>query len=128
MDLYGQKSKSIPQKIVIHLIEILILWLSYWVLFQNGGEWFERYFHINNASGNIERRTIVVLFNIIVFLRLAFMMIYLLRRKIPWDESVSVPFAFALYFIGFSLLVLPISMPINWLDYFAVGLFTIGSV
>ena len=26
MDLYGQKSKSIPQKITIHLIEILLLW------------------------------------------------------------------------------------------------------
>ncbi len=72
MDLYGQKSKSIPQKAVIHLIEILILWLSYWILFQNGGAWFEKYLLIHNASINTERRIIIFSFNIIVFFRLAF--------------------------------------------------------
>jgi hypothetical protein len=29
MELYGQKNKSIPQKIVIHLIEILLLRVQY---------------------------------------------------------------------------------------------------
>ena len=128
MDLYGQKSKSIPQKAVIHLIEILILWLSYWILFQNGGAWFEKYLLIHNASINNERRIIIFSFNIIVFFRLAFMMYVLLKRKIPWQESISVPFAFAVYYIGFSLLVLPVSIGINWLDCFAIGLFIIGSI
>lgn len=128
MDLYGQKSKSIPQKIVIHLIEILILWLSYWILFQSGGAWFEKQLHIHNATEHIERRTLIFIFNIIIFFRLAFMMVFLLKRKIPWEESVSVPFAFALYFIGFPLFILPISAPIDGLDYFAIGLFIAGCV
>ncbi len=128
MDLYGQKSKSIPQKIVIHLIEILILWLSYWILFQSGGTWAENYLSIHNASGNIDRRIVIFVFNIIIFLRLAYMMVFLLKRKIPWEESVSVPFAFALYFIGYPLFVLPISKPIDGLDYFGVGLFLIGCI
>lgn len=128
MELYGQKSKSIPQKIVIHLIEILILWLSYWILFQSGGAWFEKHLHIQNATENMERRTIIFVFNVIVFFRLAYMMIVLLKRKIPWEESVSVPFAFALYFIGYPLFVLPISAPIDGLDYFAIGLFVIGCI
>ncbi|MBK5212465.1 MAG: DUF1295 domain-containing protein [Flavobacteriaceae bacterium] len=128
MDLYGQKSKSIPQKIVIHVIETLLLWLSYWILFQNGGDWFEQYLHIHNATENIDRKIIIFTFNIIIFFRLAYMMIVLLKRKIPWEESVSVPFAFALYFIGYPLFVLPISAPIDGLDYFAIGLFIIGSV
>lgn len=29
MDLYGQTSKSIPQKILIHLIEIILIWISF---------------------------------------------------------------------------------------------------
>lgn len=128
MDLYGQKSKSIPQKIVIHLIEILILWLSYWILFQSGGVWAEKYLHIPNATENMDRRIIIFTFNIIIFFRLAFMMIVLLKRKIPWEESVSIPFAFALYFVGFPLFVLPTSVPIAGLDYFAIGLFIIGCV
>ena len=126
MDLYGQKSKSIPQKTVIHLIEILILWFSYWILFQSGGDWFEKHFHIHNAIENSDRRVIIFTFNIIIFIRLAYMMIVLLKRRIPWEESISVPFAFALYFIGFSLFVLPISTPIDAIDYFAIALFIIG--
>lgn len=126
MELYGKKSKSIPQKVVIHLIEILLLWLSYWILFQSGGAWFEKYLHIHNATDNMDRRILIFIFNILIFLRLVYMMIVLLKRKIPWKESVSVPFAFAVYFIGFSLFVLPIYPPINELDYFAIALFIIG--
>ncbi|MBU1762075.1 MAG: hypothetical protein KKB19_14675, partial [Bacteroidetes bacterium] len=128
MDLYGQKSKSIPQKIVIHGVEILLLWLSYWILFQNGGTWVENNLSIHNADGNIDRRSIIFIFNIIIFLRLAYMMIFMLKRKIPWEESVSVPLAFALYFLGFPLFVLPISIPIDRLDYLAIIIFIIGCV
>ncbi len=128
MDLYGQKNKSIPQKIIIHVIEIFLLWLSYFILFQNGGAWVERHLHISNSTGNIDRRIIIFAFNINIFLRLAYMMIFLLKRKIPWEESVSVPFAFALYFIGFPLFVLPIHIPIDGLDYFAIGLFLVGCI
>jgi protein-S-isoprenylcysteine O-methyltransferase Ste14 len=126
MDLYGQQSKSIPQKIIIHLLEILILWFSYWILFQDGGAFIEKLLHIHNATENIERRTIIFIFNIIIFLRLTYMMIVLLKRKIPWEESVSVPFAFALYFLGYPLFVLPVSASIDGLDFFAIGLFIIG--
>ena len=126
MELYGQTSKSIPQKITIHVIEIMILWLSYWILFQSGGAWFEKNFHIHNATGNIDRRIIIFIFNILIFFRIAYTMIVLLKRKIPWEESISIPFAFALYFIGYPLFVLPVSAPIDGLDYFAIALFIAG--
>lgn len=119
MELYGQQSKSIPQKIVIHAIEILLLWLSFWMLFQQGGI---------GEGGQFDRRVLIFVFNIITFLRLGYMMLVLLKRKIPWEESVSVPLAFALYYIGFSLLVLPTSKPLDTIDFFAIGLFTMGSV
>ncbi len=129
MDLYGQKSKSIPQKITIHVIEIFLLGLSYWILFKHGGVWVENKFHIHNATENVfNRRLIIFIFNVIIFLRLAYMMIFLLKRKIPWEESISVPLAFALYFIGFPLFVMPISIPIDGLDYFGIALFIIGCV
>jgi len=128
MDLYGQKSKSIPQKIIIHVIEILLLWLSYWILFQQGGVWCERYLHIHDASENMGRRIIIFVFNITIFLRLAYMMIFLLKRKIAWEESISVPFAFALYFIGFPLFALPTAKLLDWLDWLAISLFVIGCV
>ncbi len=128
MELYGQQSKSIPQKIIVHLLEVLLLWLSFWILFQNGGIWIESIFHIHNSAEWMDRRIIIFVFNIVTFVRLGFMMIVLLKRKIPWGESVSVPFAFALYYIGFSLFVLPTAKPIDILDYLAIILFIVGSV
>lgn len=128
MDFYGQKSKSIPQKIVIHFFEIILLYLSYWILFENGGSWVENILSINNAAGQSDRRMIIFVFNVIIFLRLAYMMIFMLKRTIPWEESVSVPLAFALYFIGFPLFVMPISISIDSLDYFAIAIFVIGCV
>ena len=50
MELYGQQSKSIPQKAIIHLIEILLLWLSFWILFQNGGNWMANQLHSTNSG------------------------------------------------------------------------------
>lgn len=126
MDLYGEKNKSIPQKIIINLIELFLLWLSYWILFQNGGDWLEKNFGIYNSYKNFDRRTIIFVFNIIIFIRLAFMMFFLLKRKMPWEESISVTFAFALYYIGFSIFVLPTQNPIDLFDFLAIILFIIG--
>ena len=56
------------------------------------------------------------------------MMVFLLQRKMPWEESISVPLAFALYYVGYPLFVLSTSRPIDGLDYFAVALFVIGCV
>lgn len=56
------------------------------------------------------------------------MMFFLLKRKIPWEESISVPFAFALYFIGYPLFVLPVSKPIDGVDFFAIALFVTGCI
>ncbi|MEO9005289.1 MAG: DUF1295 domain-containing protein [Ginsengibacter sp.] len=126
MDLYSQESKSIPQKVIIHLLEIFFLWLSWWILFGEGGDFIQNKLHIHNATASIERREIIFVFNIVIFLRLAFMMFFLLKRKIPWEESVSVPFAFALYYIGYAMLVLPTNRSIDWIDYGAIILFIIG--
>ncbi len=70
MELYGQQSKSIPQKLLIHILEILLLWLSYWILFQNGGDFFGAHLHIQNDSAGFDRRVLIFIFNVIIFFRL----------------------------------------------------------
>ncbi len=126
MDLYGQKSKSIPQKIVIHILEVGFILISWWILFGNGGVWVERHLHIQNSEVFPERRIILFSFNVIIFLRLAYTMFFLVKRKIPWEESISVPVAFALYYVGFSLFVMPEALPVGPIAYIAIGLFFIG--
>lgn len=127
MKLYGQQSKSIPQKIIIHVLEILILWLSFWILFQHGGTWIENTLHIPNSTEFTNRRIIIFTFSMITFFRFAFMMAVLLKRAIPWEESFSVPFAFALYFVGFALFTLPTSKAIDLVDIFGIIVFVVGS-
>ncbi len=127
MELYVDKDNSIPQKITIIILELLLLWLSYWILFENGGYKILHIFRIGNFSASTERRTIIFVFSIIVFLRIGFMMIYLLKRKITWDESVSITFAFALYYVGFALFVLTTSQSIDFIDYLAILIFAAGS-
>jgi|GEM_PF-2491030 len=87
MELYGHYSKSIPQKITIHVLELIFLALSYWILFDYG----EQSLSIHTPIDYSERKVILFVFNIVVFLRLAYMMFFLLKRKIPWEESISVP-------------------------------------
>ena len=128
MELYGQNSKSIPQKLVITVLEVLLLWLSFWILFQSGGRWFENHLNIHNAVDHIDRRLIIFIFNVITFFRLTFMMFFLLKRKISWEENTSIPLAFAIYFIGFALFVLPISISIDGMDYLAIAIFISGCV
>lgn len=129
MELYGTQSNSIPQKVLIHLAELLLLWVSWWLLFGGGGAWASNIFGINNAGpAAYQRREVLFFFNIVTFFRFAYMMFFMLRRKIPFEEMLSVPMAFAVYFVGFSFLVLPVSKPIDALDVFAVGLFVFGCV
>lgn len=126
MELYGQEQQSIPQKIIIHILELCLLWLSYWILFQDGGYWMENHLYIPNKVDHLDRRIIIFIFNIITFFRFSYMMIVLLKRKIPWEESFSVPFAFALYFVGFSLFVLPTNHPLDLIDGIGIMLFIAG--
>lgn len=128
MELYGQQSKSIPQKVIIHALELLLIWFSFWILFQSGEDWIGNKLHIPVAHSGLKRRMILFVFNIVTFLRISYTMIFLLKRKIPWEESISVPFAFALYFIGFSLFILPTSKPLDLCDGLAILLFLTGSI
>ena len=127
MDLYSQHSKSIPQKITIVVIELLLLYFSYWILFRGGGTVLLNYLGIEAIPGNFYSRVIIFSFSVIVFLRITFTLVYLLKRKIPWEESVSVPIAFALYYIGFALFGYNRALPLDWLDLLAVLIFLTGS-
>jgi len=128
MELYDRKSKSIPQKIIINLAEIFLLWLSFWILFQDGGSWCEEHLKINTTNEYMGRRIIIFVFNMVIFIRIAFMMVFLLKRRITGEEIVSIPLAFAIYYVGFSLFVLSTERPVDALDYFAILLFVVGCV
>jgi protein-S-isoprenylcysteine O-methyltransferase Ste14 len=125
MDLYSKKDKSISQKVVLIVLEIIILWVSYWILFVGG---YHQLFSLSIVgNGSNSRHIILFVFNLIVFCRICITIFYLLRRHMPWEEAFSIPFAFAIYYIGFALLGYKTEHPLDFIDVIGLILFAVGS-
>lgn len=127
MNLYGEKSQSLPQKTTICVIELALLCVAYAILFGSFGATIYQFLSFTIPNGNRVRNEINFLFSLVTFLRFAFMMFFLMKRRIPAEEVFSVPFAFVLYYIVFSLLTIDSNEPIHYTDYIAIALFLLGS-
>lgn len=128
MDLYADKAPALAQKLTTTALELAILALSGWILFGSGGLLLAQIFHFAPPEGIPARRYVVFAFSVVVLARMAFTMFYLMHRRLPWAEAAFVPIAFAVYYVGFAVLVLPADAPIGPWDYFGIGLFVLGSV
>jgi len=124
MDMYGKTSRSIPQKLVMLGLEICILAASYWILFLGG---YNMFFPSNSLEGVFARHLTTFIFNCIVFARMLVTFFYLVKRAIPWEEAFDVPFAFAVYYIGFALLGYTSGHPLDVVDVLGIVIFFIGS-
>jgi len=127
MDLYGTKSSSTGQKILIVSIELVLLFVSYKILF---GQWdtiFYRCLGLSSPTGDHVRNVVNFTFSCIVFLRLTFMMFFLMERTIPMAEALGVGSAFALYYVGYALLTVNTIIPLGAVDYLGIFFFVTGS-
>lgn len=120
--MYGISNKSWPQRLTIILSECLFLLFVYEFLFPGWSDFFRL------SEGDFGRKVLLFIFCIIVFLRMSFMVVYLLKRGITWEETGGVIFAFAVYYIGFSILGGISEEPLDWIDGIAVFIFLTGSV
>lgn len=128
MELYGVRAASWPQKIWIIACELGLLAISYPILFGAWGTTFARRMGWREV-GALERRVIVFVFSVVVFVRMTYMMLRLLKRRIPVDEAFTIPLAFATYYVGFPLLTLRTARPLGSAAAAAgIGLFVVGSL
>lgn len=125
--MYGKTSRSIPQKMLIITLETLILWASYYILFQGGFQQAAVLFHWNITDGDTTRRFMLFIFNCVVYLRMLITMGYLLKREIPIEEALSIPLAFAVYYVGYAMLGYQTILPLDWIDGIGIALFFVGS-
>jgi len=125
--MYGKTSRSIPQKVFIIALETLFLWASYHILFQGGFEQLAAFLHRNATAGAMTRRAALFAFNCVVYLRMLITMGYLLKRGISMGEALSIPLAFAVYYIGYAMLGFQTSRSPDWIDGLGIGLFLVGS-
>jgi len=126
MELYGKKSASIPQKVIIILLEVVLLYLAYQILFGSVGAVIFGWFKWPAPVGNYQRSMVNFVFSIIIFLRMTYMMLFLMKRYMPYEEAISVPLAFSLYYIGYALLTCNTNKPLDGVDYIGITIFAIG--
>lgn len=119
--MYGSMNKSWPQKITIVAAELLFLLLAYWFLFRGGNAWF----HL--PAGDFNRSMMLFTFCLVTFIRMSYMVVYLLRRGVKWGEVWGILLAFAVYYVGFSMLGGTNDKPLDWIDGIAVLVFLVGS-
>ncbi|WP_437763849.1 DUF1295 domain-containing protein [Sorangium sp. So ce281] len=124
MDMYGGKSHSIPQKTIIVLSELGLLAISYLVLF---GHLFEG-MRAFGERPHVYRNIALFACNVVVFCRFLFTLFVFLKRRIPLEETISVPFAFALYLLGFPLMARGIEVPWSVAEVLGILLFCLGSL
>jgi protein-S-isoprenylcysteine O-methyltransferase Ste14 len=123
MDMYGRKSPSIPQKLIIVAAELGLVTASYAVLFGPALKGVRAF----AESPHFVRNTTLFAFNVVVVARFMLTLFVFAERRIPWEEAASIPLAFALYLFGFPLLARPARVDFGALELAGIVLFLAGS-
>jgi len=127
MVMYGKSSKSLPQKFLLIVLELALLYLVYIIAFQKGGTVIYSWFGIIKTEGDFVRRIIILTFSFVVFFRLLFMMFVFLKRHIPYEEVFGISFAFSIYYIGFAIFGYASDAPTGIFDYLGIAIYLFGS-
>lgn len=120
--MYGSTNRSWMQRWTVIAGECICLLIAYWFLFMGGNE------ALHLPEGHYDRQVALFAVCLVTFLRMSFMVLYLLRRGLRWGEAGGVLFAFAAYYIGFCLLGGTQGKPLDGLDLLAILLFAAGSI
>jgi protein-S-isoprenylcysteine O-methyltransferase Ste14 len=125
--IYARRGRSIPQRTLLVVGQTVFLATAGWLLLGNGLSTVYRWFGWHAEGGNEARGVLLFALCVVVYARILFTSLYLLRRAIGWEEAVSILLAFMVYYVGFPLLGEAKSVPIDWIDGLAIGLFCVGS-
>lgn len=127
MDIYAQTGRSLPQKLVLLTIELVILAASAWILFGTGRVVVTALTGWAIPSAIPARAVLIFAFSTVTMIRMSVTLFYLMRRRMGWTEVFTIPIAFVLYYVGFAVLVLPEDASLGVWDAIAVGLFLLGA-
>ncbi|SDL94949.1 Protein of unknown function [Sediminibacillus halophilus] len=125
--MYPKHAASMPQKVMLVLMETAILFVAGWLLLGNGGQMVHDLVGKGFLKGNTERNSMLFVLYLVVYTRMFLTIFYLLKREMPWKEALTIPFAFSFYYVGFSLFALNTEQPLVWWDFLLVLLFLVGS-
>jgi len=125
MDLYSVKARATGAKLFITTTQLVFILIAALILFGPLQSAFATWPGV--SSDQSLRRTILIIFSLITLVRFSLMMFVFLKRAIGPAEMVSVPAAFFIYYVGFSILVLPYGGGFDIFDLAGIVLFVVGA-
>ncbi len=125
--MHGIKETSITLRFIWLVIHTLFLCIAYLICFDDTFLWIDEILRVDFNEGNIYRKSCLLIFGIIMYIRMNITTLYLLKRKIQFDEFFGVIMAYAIYQIGFVLLGGWNSSTFDFFDYIGILLFISGS-
>ncbi|MCA9650226.1 MAG: DUF1295 domain-containing protein [Myxococcales bacterium] len=123
MELYGKQDSSLAQKLIILAAELGLVAAASWVLLGDGLQGVRAF----GADPEPLRNRVLLAFDLVIVARFLLTLFVFLRRRIPWEETISVPLAFALYLLGMPLMAAPATVPFGALELVGIALFAAGS-
>ncbi len=124
--MYGQDEVSRWPRRAMVAVHALVTALAAWFLVGSGTAAVSHLLGVPWAAGDPGRRALLLAFGILLWLRMSGTALVLLKRRFRWSEMAVVGFGVALYQLGFALLGVDSSRPLNALDVLAALLFVGG--
>ncbi|MBC8323848.1 MAG: DUF1295 domain-containing protein [Candidatus Marinimicrobia bacterium] len=125
--MHGEYGKSFPQKTFLtvnHLIAILIVG---WLLFFGGIQIVFGWFNAETTNGNYGRNLLLILSATIYFIRLMATSFYLTKRRMDWDEVISVAVWIYILHVSFALMGGSRLGALGFVEWLGVALYMVGS-
>lgn len=126
--MHGEKETGNSARVVCTLIHAILLALAIWIYFGSIVSIVSIWIGIEYTGSMVyARKSILTAFGMVLFLRILFVHLYLLKRKFGWEELGGVVMALIIYQVGFAFLSFGSTGSIDIVDYIGIALFIIGS-
>ena len=125
--IHGTKAPSLPQKLVLAGIHLVVIVAVAWLLLDGGILTVASWLGVTWTAGSWGRRVLLFACSFVYFLRLLPGTFIFLRRRMAWSEVAIVAPWIAVIQIGFALLGGTSKAAVGVLDVLALLLYVIGS-
>jgi len=127
-EMHGQREISSTPRVVCTCLHAGFLALAAWIYFGRGASVLLGWAGPDWAQpGDVGRRMLLLFLGVVIFVRMTLTLFVLLERRFDWSELSGVVFALLVYQVGFALLAVGETTPLDVFDGAALLVFLAGS-
>lgn len=115
------------RRIIWQVFHFLLIYLVYWLLFEDGLHTVSSRFGMTWTPGDLARRKLLFITSFILFLRWGLTNFYLLKRKMTWAEIIVVCIELSFIHSAYNILGGQVAHSVGIIEFIGIALFVIGS-